>query len=134
MRRNSSGHALPGIDCLAERSSILRRVLVGHRTDVQILEPLLGHREADETSSVLGHEVDQFGRNLLGSKGKIAFVLAVLVIDHDNHPPRAYLFNRVRNIGKWTLQAHNAVILSGAQCKNCLKDVTARPEGCGSSW
>ena len=53
------------------------------------VEPLAGHREADEAAAVGGHEVDGDGRRHLGRDDEVALVLAVLVVDKEEHPPVA---------------------------------------------
>jgi hypothetical protein len=42
---------------------------------------------------MLGHEIDGFGRDELGGQDKIALVLAVFLIDEDNHAAGAQLGN-----------------------------------------
>ena len=74
----------------------------GHGTDVEVLEALFGHGEADQAASELGHEVDGFGRDLFGGEGEVAFVLAVFVVDHHDHAAGADFLNRVRNVGEWS--------------------------------
>ncbi len=65
-----------------------------------MVKPLFGHRQADQATSVLGHEVDGFGSDLFGGERQIAFVLAIFVVDDDDHSAGADLFNRGGNIGK----------------------------------
>ena len=71
-----------------------------------MLEALLGHGEADQAASVLGHEIDCFRSDLLSGKGQVTFVLAVLVIDDHDHASRADFLNGVRNVREWQLRAH----------------------------
>jgi hypothetical protein len=49
-------------------------------------------RQADQTATVTGHEVDGFRRHFLGGQGKIPLVLAVLVIDDDDDLAVANIF------------------------------------------
>ena len=49
---------------------------------------------------MLGHEVDGFGSNFFGGEGEIAFVFAIFVIDDDDHPSGADLFDRGGDVGK----------------------------------
>ena len=49
------------------------------------IEPLFGHRQADQPAAVRGHEIDRLRRDALRGDGQIAFVLAVLVVDDDDH-------------------------------------------------
>ena len=52
------------------------------------LDLLLLEREADEAAAVGGHEVDVLGRDGLGRHAEVALVLAVLVVDEDDHAAR----------------------------------------------
>ena len=56
---------------------------------------LLGERQADQAAAVLGHEVDGLGRDLLGGHGQVALVLAVLVVDEDDHLAGADVVERI---------------------------------------
>ncbi len=78
-RRNS----LLRLDGNAERGPVVRGILRDHQRDAQIVEPLAGHRHANETAAVARHEVDGFRSDLLGGDGEVALVLAVLVVDDD---------------------------------------------------
>ena len=61
--------------------------LIGHhQRNVEIVETLSGHRQADQAATVRRHEVDGFGRDLLGCDHQVAFVFAVFVIDDDDYP------------------------------------------------
>ena len=72
-----------------------RRVLVHDHRDVELVEALPGHRQADQAPSVAGHEVDRVRRDLVGGDGQIAFVLAILVVDHDQHAAAAERLDRL---------------------------------------
>ena len=50
---------------------------------------LLGQRQADEAAPVAGHEVDRLGRDQVGGHRQVALVLAILVVDQDDHPAGA---------------------------------------------
>src|SRR5207248_2851157 len=58
-----------------------------------------------------GHEVDGFGSDLLGGECDVAFVLAVLVIDDDDHAPGPDLLDRSGNVDEW-LVAHDEPIVA----------------------
>src|SRR5437867_3129373 len=60
------------------------RAIVPWSFMVQLVELMLGHREADQAAPVLGHEVDRLGRDLLRCDAEIALVLAVGVVDQDH--------------------------------------------------
>jgi hypothetical protein len=71
-----------------------------------VFEALFGHGEADQAASELGHEVDGFGGDFFGGEGEVAFVLAVFVVDHDDHAAGADFLNRVGDVGEGVLRAH----------------------------
>jgi hypothetical protein len=54
------------------------------------------HRQANQTSAVSRHEIDYLGRNFLRRRNEVSLILAVLVIDKDNHPSVAKLFKYFR--------------------------------------
>ncbi len=56
-----------------------------HQRNLELVEPLAGHRHADQAAAVRGHEVDDLRRHLLGRDRQVAFVLAILVVDDDDH-------------------------------------------------
>ena len=55
-----------------------------------MIEPLGRHREADQTTAVLRHEVDGFGGDLFRCYGQITLVLSIFVVSDDHHLARAY--------------------------------------------
>ena len=68
---------------------------------VERVAALLGKREADEAAAEFGHEVDGFGRDVVGGHGQIAFVFAVFVVDEDDHASLAHFFDGFFDRGKW---------------------------------
>lgn len=54
-----------------------------------MLGPLSGQRQADQAPTVFCHEVDGIGRGHLRRDDEIALILAVLVIDKNEHAPVA---------------------------------------------
>ena len=61
---------------------------------------LLGQREADEAAPEAGHEVDGFGRDVLGRQRQVALVLAIFVVDHHNHAAGADFGHCAGYVGK----------------------------------
>ncbi len=55
----------------------------------------LGQGEADQAAAVLGHEVDDFRRRHLRRDDEIALVLAILVVDENEHPAVARFLDHV---------------------------------------
>ena len=68
-----------------------RCVLLGHQRQAKLLDPLAGHGEADQAAPEARHEVDRVGCRALGGNDQIALVLAVLVVDQDEHAALAGL-------------------------------------------
>ena len=66
-----------------------------HQRQIELLAAFLGQGEADQAAAVLGHEVDRFGRDLLGRDDQIAFILAILVVDDDHHATLAEELDRL---------------------------------------
>jgi hypothetical protein len=62
---------------------------------VQLLEPLAGHRHADEPAAVARHEVDRVRRRELRGDRQVTLVLAVLIVDDDHEPPVAVVLDRL---------------------------------------
>ena len=56
--------------------------------------------QADQAASVQRHEVDGFGRDELRGHGKVAFVLAILVVDDHQHAAVADFLDRLGDGGK----------------------------------
>src|SRR5829696_3571413 len=52
---------------------------------IEAVDDLPGHRQADEATTVDGHEVDVIRGYEFGGHGQIALVLPVLVVTHDDH-------------------------------------------------
>ena len=84
-----------GVDGDGEGRALRFGVVVGHRAQVQLVGALGGEREADEPAAVGGHEVDGLGGDVRGRADQVAFVLAVLVVGHDDHPPLADVLDGV---------------------------------------
>ena len=66
-----------------------RTVVLRHQREAELLDPLAGQRQANQAARVLGHEVDGLGRRPLRGNDEVALVLAILVVDQDEHPALA---------------------------------------------
>ena len=71
--------------------SIAAAVGAGHRLEPELVGALLGQREADQAAAVAGHEVDRVGRRHLRRDDEVALILAVFVVDEDEHAAVARL-------------------------------------------
>ena len=93
MGGNAGGHALARLDRHGEGGLVARRVMRGHQRQAERVDPLAGHRQADQAAPMRGHEIDRVGRGHLRGDDKVPLVLAILVIDEDEHPPVAGIFD-----------------------------------------
>ncbi len=75
-----------------------------HQAQAQLLDAGAGEREADQAARMAGHEVDRLGGGELGGDDEIALVLAVLVIDQDEHPPGPRLLDELLDGGEGGMQ------------------------------
>ena len=74
-----------GVDRDAKGGAELRGV-VGHRQrQLEFVQARAGHRQADLPAAVLRHEIDDLRGDLLRRDRQVALVLAVLIVDHDDH-------------------------------------------------
>ena len=95
---DAGSDALARLNGLGEGGAEARGVLLGHGRQIEEVGALLCQREADEAAAESGHEVDGFGSDEFGREGQVAFVLAVFVVDDDQHPSSANLIQRCRHI------------------------------------
>src|SRR3546814_6173110 len=56
-----------------------------------LVDARLGQRQADEAAAMRRHEVDRVRRRHLRGNDEVALILAVLVVDEDEHAPVARL-------------------------------------------
>ena len=64
-----------------------------HQRQTQVVAALRRQRQADQSAAVRRHEVDDLGRDFFGGNGEIAFILAVLIVHHDQDAPGADLLD-----------------------------------------
>ena len=67
----------------AERGGILNRLL----REMQFFDSLGSQGETDQPTRMFGHEIDGLGRDVFGGNDKIAFILAIFVVDQDDEFP-----------------------------------------------
>ena len=73
------------IDRHGEGGPEQRGVVLLHHVEPQFVAALLRERGAQHAAPLVQHEVDHLGGDLLGGDDEVALVLAVLVIDDDDH-------------------------------------------------
>ena len=98
--RDAGSDAVSCVDRLGECGAEVRGVLRRHGTEPQVIQALFGHRQANQSAPVPGHEVDGLRGDHLGGHGEIAFVFAVFVVDDHDHAPRADFLQRGFNIAE----------------------------------
>src|SRR5688572_24268248 len=82
---NASTDTFCRIDGFAESSAEARCVVRRHQRKLEPVANLRTKREADQAPAISGHKVNDLGSDLLGGYSKIAFILAILVVDDDKH-------------------------------------------------
>src|SRR5688572_8783981 len=93
--RNSGADVVLGVDGDAEGGAERRGVGIDRQRNLQLVEPLAGHRQTDLATPVPRHEVDRLGSDLLRRDRQVPFILAVLIVNDDDHPAGADLRERV---------------------------------------
>ena len=88
---NAGGDAVARLDRDGEGGFHAGAVDARHRLQPERVDALLGEREADQPAAVAGHEVDRVGGRHLRGDDEVALILAVVVVDEDEHPPVARL-------------------------------------------
>ena len=84
-RRDAGGDAVARLDRDGEGGLVAGAVVAAHQVEPELLDALLGEREADQPLAVGCHEVDRARRRHLRGDDEIALILAVLVVDEDEH-------------------------------------------------
>lgn len=77
------------IDRHSERRSQWSGIRFHHHWKLETFGRFGKNRHAELSASVTDHEVDDFGRNLVGCADKIAFVFSVLIVDDNHHAAEA---------------------------------------------
>ena len=89
--------AAVGVHGNGERGTLRVGAALGHERKLQGVRALRGHRDADESAPELGHEVHEFGGDLLGRADQVALVLPVFVVGNDHEPARGNVADRGGN-------------------------------------
>src|SRR5690606_32645438 len=98
--RDAGGDAFGGLDGDREVGVVRGGVVVHHRRQAQLLAALARQRQAHQAACVRDHEVDVGGPHQLGGHDQVALVLAVLVVDDDDHAAGAELFEQFGDGGE----------------------------------
>src|SRR5260370_42714667 len=60
-------------------------ILTHHAFDAELLQPLGSRRNTNESTSVLGHEIDRFRSDELSGHDQISLVFPVSIVYYDDH-------------------------------------------------
>src|SRR5580658_4779428 len=74
------------VDRERKGSAVIESIPRGHQAQFQGIRSLTSNSQTDQSARVSSHEVDGIRSDHLRSNHEIALVLAVFVIDDDNHP------------------------------------------------
>ncbi|MNI68468.1 hypothetical protein D3C73_1241660 [compost metagenome] len=97
---NAGGDAFGRFDADGEVGLELRGIGLHHRRQAEVGSTGTGQRQAHQAAAMGNHEVDVAGLDQLGRHDQVAFVLAVFVIDDDDHAAEADVFQDVGNGGE----------------------------------
>ena len=56
-----------------------------HQRQIQLRAPISGQRQANESAAISGHEVYVISADFLSGHHHVAFILTILIVDHDDH-------------------------------------------------
>ena len=97
--RDAGGHAAGRLDRDGEGGAMACAVARGHRRQLQAFAAFARQSQADQAARVTRHEVDRFRRDVLGGKHEVALVLAVFLVDEDDHAAGGQLGDQLWNRG-----------------------------------
>ena len=100
-RRNAGGDAFGRFNGFAKRGAEARVVARRHGRQLQRVANFGAERETDQAARVPRHEVDDLGSDFFGGDGDVAFVLAILIVDDDEHPAGPKVLDRFGDGSKW---------------------------------
>mmetsp|Transcript_23300 Transcript_23300/g.40376 ORF Transcript_23300/g.40376 Transcript_23300/m.40376 type:complete len:285 (+) Transcript_23300:493-1347(+) len=124
-RRNPGAHPFARLNRHGEGSFVTRRVIHRHHRQTQTVNALGCHRQANQTPTMGGHEVDRIRIGKLRRDDQIAFVFAILMVHKDIHLARFGVGNDLFNWADRVAQA----LLNGS---GLFKGHKVSPLGCGS--
>ena len=84
-RADSGRDPLARLDRYGEGGLVPAAVVVDHRLKPERVGAVLGQSEADQPAPVPGHEVDRIRSRHLRGDDEVALILAVVVVDEDEH-------------------------------------------------
>ena len=97
---DAGGDAGAGIDGDSERGAVRILVRGHHRRQPERFCPLPRHRHADQPARFTHHQVQHFGGGEIGDGDQITFILASLVVHHNDAFPGGQIRQRIFHAGK----------------------------------
>ena len=91
---NAGCYTAPCFDRHRKTSLIFRGILFNHQRQVERIDFLTGHGQANKPPSIFGHKINGFRCHSFSSHGKIPLVFTVFVINENDHTSGPYFFNR----------------------------------------
>ena len=98
--RDAGRRQVLGLDRDGEGGRVRARVARDGGLDPELVQPLAGHRGADEPAGLARHEGDVLGRDELGGDAEVALVLAVRVVDEEHELAAGEVGDGVGNGGQ----------------------------------
>ncbi len=98
--RDAGRHTVARLDRDGEGGFVAGAVLGAHQVEAELVDPFLAQREADQAAAMGRHEVDRGRRRHLRGDDEIALILAVLVVDEDEHAAVAGLVDDLLGRGE----------------------------------
>ena len=100
VRGDAGGHAARRLDRNGEVGVVRGTVVAHHRAQAELRGTSLVECEADQPARLARHEVDVFRPHALRGHDQVAFVLAILVVEHDDHAPGTQFVEHFGNGGE----------------------------------
>lgn len=91
LRAATRGGTFGGIDRDRKRRLHALAVFAHHQLKMKLAQTLLGHWHGDDAAGLAGHQGNMVCRDKLARDHEIAFVLAVFIIDKNDHLPSAQI-------------------------------------------
>src|SRR5581483_7744666 len=104
------GDAFASLNGLGKGGAEARRIFLGHGAEAEVVGALFGEGEADESAALASHEGDGLGSDVLGGKHEVALVLAVFVVDDDNHAAGFDFFEGAGDVGHDGGVMHGSIV------------------------
>ena len=96
-RRDAGGYTFSCFDRGCESGLMPRSVCPAHQIKAKLLDARFGQRQANQASPVRGHEIDRIRRRHLRRDDQITLILAVFVVNKDEHPAVARFLDDLLN-------------------------------------